>query len=82
MLKDEFKYYLANQKELVKNYSGKFLVIKDLEIKGKYDSQVEAYENAVESFELGTFLIQHCLPGSDSYTQTFHSRVIINEVTA
>lgn len=82
MLKDEFKYYLDNQKELVKQYPGKFLVIKDLTVQGSYNSQTEAYANAVKSFELGTFLIQHCLPGAESYTQTFHSRVIINNISA
>jgi len=82
MLKKEFQYYLDNQKEFVKKFEGKFLVIKDLQIKGAYDSQGDAYENAVKEFELGTFLIQHCIPGSDSYTQTFHSRVIINHIHA
>jgi len=82
MLKEEFQYYLDNQKEFVEKFKGKFLVIKDLEIKGAYDSQGDAYENAVKEFELGTFLIQHCIPGSDSYSQTFHSRVIINHIHA
>jgi len=79
MLKQEFQYYLDNQNSLVEKYNGKFIVIKDKQVQGSYGSQSEAYETAKKSFEVGTFLIQHCIPGSDSYTQTFHSRVIINQ---
>jgi len=78
MLKDEFKYYLDNQKELVKKYRGKFLVIKDQKIIGIYDDEKDAYFKTQQEHELGTFLIQKCEPGEESYTQTFHSRVIFN----
>ena len=75
MLDKEFKYYLDNQKELVKKYNKKFLVIKDGEVIGDYDSEDEAYFNTIKDHELGTFLIQFCEPGESSYTQTYHSRV-------
>ena len=78
MLEKEFQYYLDHQVELVKKYKGKFLVIKDDGVVGAYDSKQEAYDSATANFKLGTFLIQQCLPGKDSYTQTFHSRVIIS----
>lgn len=79
MLEKEFTYYLNNQSEFVKKYAGKFIVIKDEEVVGAFDSHLEAYENSVKKYELGLFLIQHCEPGSDSYTQTFHSRVFFNK---
>ena len=75
MLESEFQYYKDHQADLVAKYDGKFLVILNEEVKGAFDSEIEAYEWAKAEFELGTFLIQHCLPGTDSYTQTFHSRV-------
>lgn len=75
-LEQEFEFYKQNQKNLLNSYEGKFLVVKDLEVKGAYGSQIEAYEEGKKQFELGTFLIQQCLPGEDSYTQTYHSRVI------
>jgi hypothetical protein len=74
-LESEFKYYLENQKELVKKYNGKFIVIKDLEVIGAYDSELEAVQKTSEQYELGTFLVQKCEIGSESYTQTYHSRV-------
>lgn len=78
MLDKEFKYYITNQVELVGKYPNKFIVIKNDEVIGVYDSHSEAYNKTVETEELGTFLIQHCLPGIDSYSQTFHSQVIIH----
>lgn len=81
MLENEFKYYIKHQAELVKKYNGKFIVLKDEKIIGVYNSHSEAYNETVMKEELGTFLIQHCLPGKDSYSQTFHSQVIIHAVT-
>ena len=74
-LEKEFNYYLEHQEELVKKYNGKFLVIKDCNIIGAYDSELEAVEKTTKEHELGTFLVQKCEPGSESYTQTYHSRV-------
>lgn len=75
MLEKEFKYYKDHQDELVQKYNGKFLVIKDESVIGAYDSELHAYTEAKKKHEEGTFLIQQCSPGKDSYTQTFQSRV-------
>lgn len=75
MLKDEFQYYLDHQSELVEKYNGKFLVIKDKKVIGVYDNQEKAYFESKKEHRLGTFLIQRCSPGTEDYTQVFHSRV-------
>ena len=77
-LQRELEYFKSNQKELVQKYEGKFLVVKDQEVQGVYNTEMEAYTEAKKKFELGTFLIQQCLPGQESYTQTFHSRVVFS----
>ncbi|TET44998.1 hypothetical protein E3J62_08840 [candidate division TA06 bacterium] len=74
-LEKEFKYYIKHQDELVKQYNGKFIVIKNRKVIGEYDSELEAIKETTKEHELGTFLIQKCEPGSKSYTQTYHSRV-------
>ncbi len=74
-LEKEFNYYLEYQDELVKKYNGKFIVIKNCEVIGAFDSELEAVEKTAKKHELGTFLVQKCEPGSESYTQTYHSRV-------
>lgn len=80
MLEKEFQYYLKNQAELVEKYNGKFIVLKNEKVIGVYDSHSNAYTETLKSEQLGTFLIQHCLSGTDSYSQTFHSQVIIHEL--
>ena len=74
-LKKEFEYYLEHQDELVKQYNGKFIVIKDCQVIDAYDSEIEAVEKTSAVYELGTFLVQKCEPGTESYTETYHSRV-------
>ncbi len=76
MLQKEFQWYLANQAELVRKYKEKYIVIKNQEVIGVYNSEIEAYSESVKTNELGTFLIQECQPGEENYTQTFRSRVI------
>jgi hypothetical protein len=74
-LQKQLEYFKSHQDELVKQYKGNFLVIKDQQVQGIYNTEIEAYTDAKNKFALGTFLIQQCLPGQESYTQTFHSRV-------
>jgi len=74
-LEKEFKYYLEHQDELVREYNGKFVVIKDCEVIDVFDSELEAVEKTAEKHELGTFLVQKCEPGNESYTHTYNSRV-------
>ncbi len=75
MLQKEFQYYLDHQKELVKKYDGRFLVIVGEKVVNDYKTELEAYEDSIRKYKPGTFLIQYCSPGTESYTQTFHSRV-------
>ncbi len=75
MLEKEFQFYRAHQSELVEKYNGKFLVIVCEKVVGSYDTELEAYSEAKKRHKLGTFLVQHCSAGKESYTQTFHSRV-------
>ena len=75
MLEKEFKYFKDHQEELVKKHNGKYLVIVGEEVVGVYDTEIEAYLEAKKRHQPGAFLLQHCLPGENTYTQTFYSRV-------
>ncbi len=74
-LESEFAYYLAHQDEMVEQYDGKFIVIKDGKVLGSYDDELTAVTETQKSHKLGTFLVQKVSPGADDYTQMFHSRV-------
>jgi regulation of enolase protein 1 (concanavalin A-like superfamily) len=73
MIEREFDYYLAHQDELVKKYNGKYLVIVG-DIIEAYETKEQAYFEAQKKYDLGTFLIQLCTPGNNSYTHTFYSQ--------
>ena len=75
-LRDAFRYYLDHQDELVKEYDGKFVVIKDAKVLGAYDDELTAIAETQKSHELGTFLVQKVSSGTADYTQSFHSRVV------
>ena len=77
-LQKEFEYYLANQDDLVAKYNGKVIVIKDAEVVGVYEDELTAVTEIKKGHELGTFLVQRVSPGSESYSQTFHSRVVFS----
>ena len=75
MLDKEFKYFVDHHDELFAMYPNRFLVIKDEQVVGDFESLDRALEEAVKRYELGTFLVQECTGDAQSYTQTFHSRV-------
>lgn len=76
-LQEMFQFYLDNQNELVKQYDGKYLVIKDNAVVGVYDNESDAYFESEEKYGLGNFLLQKCSEGDKDYSATFHSRVRI-----
>ena len=73
-LKRDLEFFIEHQNELVQKYRGKFLVIKDQNVEGAYNSEIEAYREGQKTYKLGTFSIQPCFPGPEAYTQVFHSR--------
>ena len=75
-LKKEFEYYLAHQSELVKQYEGKFIVIKNGTVLGAYDDELAAVTTTQRDHKLGTFLVQKVTKGDSAYSQAFRSRVV------
>ena len=73
-LESELNYYLKHQNELVKQYAGKYIVIKNHEVIGNYDNELEAVKESAKKHELGTFLVQKCEAGNQSYPQSFRCR--------
>ena len=69
----EFEFYLAHQKEMVEQYDGKVIALKDGRVLGVYDSELAAVTELQKSHELGTFLVKRVTLGDSEYTQTFYS---------
>jgi hypothetical protein len=72
-LKRNLEWYIANQKELAEQYDGKVLLIVDEKLIKAFEDMGTAYTEALKSYAPGTFTLQPCSPGSDSYTLTLCS---------
>lgn len=73
----EFKYYLDHKDEIVKEHEGKYVVIKNKEIIGIYDDELDAINETRKMHELGTFLVH--LAAAKEHTAIFHSRVGVDK---
>ncbi len=67
----DFRWFIANQDELVKRYNGKTLAIRDKVVLGAYDSAVEAVNKT--SYPMGEYMVQLCIPGERAYTVYIHT---------
>ncbi len=73
-LSREFQFYIDHQDEMVAQFNGKTIAIKDQQVLGAFDSTIEAVRETQKEHALGTFLVQRVSPGPEAYTHTFHSR--------
>jgi len=68
--------YKANQSEIVKEFNGRIIAVKDGVVQGAYPSKLAALRDMQsKGFEPGTFMIIKCTEGENEYTAIFHSRV-------
>ena len=76
ILSKAFAFYRAHQDELVEKYQGRVVVIKDNIVLGAYGSELEAVRETSKFHPLGTFLVQRCEPGTESYTRRFYTPLV------
>ena len=77
MLEEEFRYYLDNQDELGKKYSGRVVIIVGENVVGDYSNYEEALFEARKKYKGGTFLIQECTVEDDVCTEMLPSAIDI-----
>ncbi|MCL1985436.1 MAG: hypothetical protein FWG59_03210 [Betaproteobacteria bacterium] len=68
--------YKARQAEIVREYDGQIIAVKDGEVLGAYPSKTEALDAMCERFTPGEFMIIKCTPGDEEYTLRFRSRMM------
>ena len=56
---------------------GRVIVLKNEEVLGAYENELDAVNVTRRRHELGTFLVQRVSAGDEAYTVTFHSRVTL-----
>jgi hypothetical protein len=72
----ELRFFITHQDELVRQFQGKVLILKDEEVAGAYDSPLGAFLAAEQRFEPGTYMLQPCEPGPGAYTVMLSERVV------
>lgn len=74
---DDFKWFVKNYKSLFSQYPNMHIVIKAQKVVCTGKTFEEALNEAIsKGLELGSFIIQECTKGEESYTQSFSSRVV------
>ena len=76
-LKEEFEFYRTHQDEMVEQYDGRVVAIKDGSVLGDYDSYLEALGETAKHHEEGTFLLQKVSEGNEAYTARYSSRMVL-----
>ena len=74
MLNKEYEYFSSIRDKLIKENFGEYAVIWGEEVLGFYKTEDDALL-AMKDIELGTFLIQQCVPEEESI-QKYHSRAV------
>ena len=67
-IQKEVDFFRANQDDLVEKYDGKVIVIKDGEVLGVFDTDIEAVIEVQKAHPLGTFLVRRVSSGNEAYT--------------
>jgi hypothetical protein len=76
--KQDFDFFIQNYQELYNRYGHKFLAIKNQEILGSYDTELEAITNTEKQYPLGSFIVQECNGDESGYTNYISSWQIIS----
>ena len=58
MLEIECQCYLKRRKEFLREYLGKYVVIKGETLLGVYDNEYDAVDETIKSHDLGSFLVR------------------------
>ena len=74
--------YKMSQHEIVRQYEGQIIAVKDGKVLGAYPSKTEALDAMCERFAPGSFLVIKCTPGDKEYTLRFRSRSIFHRERA
>lgn len=63
----DFNYFVANYEWLYNKYGHKFIVIKNQQILGAYETMDFAIDETMKTEPLGTFIVQECSGSSSAY---------------
>jgi hypothetical protein len=55
-----FEFYMEYRNSLDSLYNGRYIVIINRKVAGVYDTQIDAYHDALQKYKPYTFWVQYC----------------------
>lgn len=74
----DFEYFKECYNELFKKHGHKFIAIKNKEIIGIYETEIEAIEEVTKTYPLGSFIVQECNGNESGYTNYISSWQLVS----
>lgn len=75
---EDFDFFLEHYNELFEKYGRKFVVIKNKNILGVYDTEVDAINATSKTYPIGSFIVQECNGDESGYTNYVSSWQLIS----
>lgn len=66
-MSEDFVWFVEHYDELKNKYGNSYIVIKNKEILGIYETYADGVNNTLKNEELGTFIVQECNLEYESY---------------
>lgn len=73
----DFQFFLDNYNDFYKKYGHKFIAIRNKEVLGTFDSDLEAIQSLQDVHPIGTFIVQECNGNESGYTNHISSWQLI-----
>ena len=68
-----YEWFQSNLSELVQNYEGQYIVVKDCRVIGTYPTFDEAFTETNKNEAAGTYIIQLCSQDENKIARTYHT---------
>ncbi len=76
--RSDFDYFIKHYQELYDKYGHKFIAVRNREILGSFDTELDAINEVSKEYPLGTFIVQECNGNESGYTNYISSWQLIN----
>lgn len=73
-----YEFFKKNHSELIKNFLGKYVVIKECKVIASYKTFDEAYNQTIKTEKIGTFLIQYCSKEEENTNCIFYNNIVFS----
>lgn len=71
--KKDFDFFIEHYQKFYEQYGHKFIVIRNKQILGSYDTELDAINQTSKTYPLGSFIVQECNGEESGYTNYISS---------